>query len=175
MTDIQAAIILATQGRKFTEIEKLLNIYYRVQMDVEKIRSGNKTASQEVMEGEQIWTEEFVQAHNSYIQQYAKDLTSNLCKIFIEAVNAGDSAKLSEIGKAMEFLKTFKQSGDRFRADILSFKSILDKTEEKWPIRRLAKAIGWPDMESQDGFSRLRRLCVELRFPLAASRQITRK
>jgi len=159
------------RGRQFTEIETLLNIHYRLLMDVEKIKSGKKTETQEVMEGEPAWTKELAGAHNSAIQQYSKDTAENLCRMFICAVNAGDSAKLFEIGKAIEFLKTFRQCGDRFRADILTWKIILDKKAEKWPIRRLAKAIGWPDMESQDGFSRLRRLCVELCFPLAASRQ----
>lgn len=100
---------------------------------------------------------------------------AELCQILLDAIDARDSKKIFEIAKGVEFLKHFAESGDRFRSSLLHWKQILDARGEKWPIRVVAKTIDWPDMKSQDGFSQLRRLCKEINFPLAPSRQIKRK
>jgi hypothetical protein len=71
-----------------------------------------------------------------------------------------------EIGKAVEFLKTFKGQGDRCRSTILAWKSVLDKNGSTASIRELARAVDWPMNDAKHGFWRLRRIAKELNFPL---------
>jgi hypothetical protein len=100
-----------------------------------------------------------------------------LCMIFLDAIDAQDSKKIFEIGRAIDSHKA-GCSGDRNRAAILTWKWLLDARGEKMTIRELAQIIGWRDMKSADGFSQLRRLCRELKFPIAPSkrqRKISRK
>ena len=173
--DIIAATLLAAHGKIFTEIETELRLYYWAKSELDRIKSGRKTKIQEVLTDERIWTPEFMAKHNEAFKKYVNEHGTRLCWILLNAINERNPDKIYEIGKAVEFLKSFKETGDHYRYEILTLKSILDQNGQKWPIRALAKAIGWHDMKSQDGFARLRRLCGELRFPLASSRQISRK
>jgi hypothetical protein len=97
-----------------------------------------------------------------------------LCMVFLDAIDAQDSKKIFEIGRAIDSHKA-GHSSDRNRAAILTWKCLLDGRGEKMTIRELAQIIGWHDMKSADGFSQLRKLCVELNFPIAPSRRIRRK
>lgn len=175
--DIDAATVLAFRGHEFTEIEALLQLYYGNWHEMEQIQSGTKTDVQKLLTietdpaGAKVWTPEMNDIYKMTLQTNFKELSDDLCGIFINAVNTGDSKKIFEIGKAIEFLKTFKssESGDLFRAKILTWKTILDKKGERWPIRRLAKSIDWPMADSVNGFWNLKRIANELNFPLVAS------
>jgi hypothetical protein len=179
--DFLAALLLATRGVEFTEIQTMLQLYYGSNHELSQTKSGIKTEIQKLLENEvdasggKIWTQEMINLQRLSLQKNIKDLTDQLCRIFLNAVNAGDSKKINEIADAIEFLKTFKKLGDKYRADILTWKEILDKKGEKWPIRRIAKAISWPDMSGTDGFKTVRRMCEELGFPLADSRHKANK
>ena len=109
-----------------------------------------------------------------FFKNSRKDSSLKIVELFMDAVEKRDSYKIMQIAYAVEYLKYFKVDGDRYRADILCAKHLLDNEGKKWPIRKLATEIKWPLSDAADGFSRLRRLCRELNFPLAISRQIDR-
>jgi hypothetical protein len=165
--DVVAAMLLARRGREFSEIERMLSFYYETLEKFERIQSGKKTREQELMEDH--WPKDMVAGYPGMIQKLFREAQFRLYCIFLTALNERDSGKIFEIGKAIEFLKTFKESGDRYRAFILTEKHLLDQTGEKWPIRRLAQMIGWPMKKSANGFFTLRRMAKELNFPLEDS------
>ena len=174
--DIEAATTLAYRGREFNEIEALIHLYYSTEHEINQTNQDTKTDVQKLLEiatdptGERVWSNQEKEIYLFVLQRNLKKLSDDLCGIFINALNAHDSKKIFEIAKAIKLLKTFKSSGDLFRAKILTWKNILDKKGEQWPIRRLAKAIGWSDMSGADEFKTVRRMCEELNFPLAESR-----
>ena len=157
--DVSATALLAKRGRQFTQIEAKLELYYhppKHEMSGEVPAEILKAMTKANLAGEKLRV----------------FLSVDLRRIFMEAVDARDSKTIFEIGNAVAFLKTFNESGDRYRSGILFLKMALDKQSLKWPIRQLAHVIGWPDMSGMDGFKNLRVMCKELKFPLAPSRQI---
>jgi len=90
-----------------------------------------------------------------------------IAQTFLKAVSAGDSKKVMEMAKAMEFLKKRDASdADPYRKRILMLREIATTKGAKWPIRLLAKIIGWHHVKTDDGLSQLRRICKELNFPI---------
>jgi hypothetical protein len=181
-TDIDGAKQLAAHGRHFTKIEKFLVSYYQFMECLEKKKKGQKTPYDEYFEeSEKFWPPELVKRNfvGDYMEINTEDYEAvikmdaeELCGIFIRAVNEQDPKKIYEIAKAVEFAKTVNETADPLRARLLQLKGFLDANNEKWPIRKVAMAIHWPHENNQDGFSRLRRLCNELKFPLVPARQI---
>jgi hypothetical protein len=93
---------------------------------------------------------------------------------FLTALQKKDSKKLFEIAEAVEFVKTFTPvKADKWRECILEFKLLLDRQGKTCPIRNLASILNWPESDSDNGFSQLRKICKELNFPLAETSQIS--
>ena len=114
--------------------------------------------------------------YHAEVEKIVEDYAAKIGKVFMEALNAGDSKKILEIGNAVEFLKTFQaEEGDRYREKILHLKRMSDETGQKWPIRYVARFLRWPDMTGADGFAQIRRMCKELKLPLAESGHKTNK
>jgi hypothetical protein len=178
--DIEAAIGLARMGVQLTHVQTLLKRYYVAKADCEAVQSGKMGSFWKVMEetSGKVWTQGDIDSLNSYMPKYTAGQLEELCQIFKTSVATGDSKKIIEIGKGIEFLRTIatddpKSQGDHFRADILKWKDFLDKRGEKWPIRKLAEKIGWPMEDSINGFYKLRRMAEKLNFPLDISTQIS--
>lgn len=111
-----------------------------------------------------------------FFEEFCRRHSSPLIKIFLNSINGRDFEKIIEIANAVKFLKSFvDKQGDLFRAAILFHKHWLDKKGIKWPIRKVAEKIGWPDKVGADGFKQLRRMCKELNFPLAESKHKANK
>lgn len=98
---------------------------------------------------------------------------TKLAQRVLQAISDRDSKTIFELGSAVEFLKHWKPQGDNTRSLILHFKFILNRDGGKMTIRELATKVGFTKEEASTGFSRLRRLCKELDFPLAPTRQIS--
>ena len=164
-----------------SEIQTHLYHYYCYLRNIETVKSGKISPVIDVMEATAIkwggkpFEQDSVAFLNSFIQKMADDKAVELGRIFIDAVNRADSKIIFEIGDAIEFLRILEQKPDGYRAELLELKQRLDKRGEKWPIRKVAEWIGWPDMSGADGFKTLRRICGELNFPLADSRQKANK
>lgn len=168
-------MLLAEKGWQLTEIERQLNNYFHELEEFLKIKSGKKTKYQIAFENTFCWTEEGMVRNKQVTQKLIEQDRARFCKIFIAAIDARDSEKIYEIGRAIDRLKAIKDAADRYRSEILNLKRVLDISRSSLTIRQVAKAINWPHEGNPDGFSQLRRLCFDLKFPLARSRQIRRK
>ncbi len=172
-----AAHLLAYHGRAFTEIETVLRLYYYAWGEVQKIQSGKKAAIEEIGQEYLPLTTEFIAEHHAALKKGVCEHASQLCGILMDAVNARDAAKIHEIGKAVEFLQTYKPAGDERRHQILAFKSCFNG---KMTVRELAELLAKfglvtkAEMEAAriDGFSALRKQCKELGFRLADSSKL---
>lgn len=173
--DIHAASMLAQRGREFTEIETLVDLYCQVLQKSDDIKSGKKTAEEKILEDKPCWTEKFRADFYSYAHKSVDEFSNQLSRVFLTAIKAGDSEKIFEIGRAVEFLKVFKPQRDQYRMVILFLKTVYEKSGDKWPIRSIAKLIGWPDTSGADGFKTVRRMCEELNCPIADSRKKANK
>jgi hypothetical protein len=178
---VLAAELLAHHGVEFTEIQRTLRFYYAERLELNKIKRGEKPLLQEALEIDHVsgikkpWTQEQIDDHRADCEKTIHSLVNEFCQTFITAIDAGDSKKIRDIADAIDFVKSFEPSGDQFRARILAEKSLCEKQGRKLTIRELARWIQWPMRDSKDGFSRLRRICRELNFPIAPSRQIRSK
>jgi len=163
--------MLAERGREYTDIEKLIAGYFDELEQLQRIKSKPKTEAQEAFETAMYWLPDGLIGYKKMNQMLMKRDESRLAKIFIEAVKAKDAEKISEIAKAVDLLKTNKQPVDRYRSAILTH-LLITNGKGGLTVRQLAKSIDWPQRHNEDGLSQLRRLCKELNFPLAPSRQI---
>jgi hypothetical protein len=171
-TDIRAAMRLAESGKpQFSSIETQINLYYHSQEELKQLTSGKKSIYQEAHELAGSWSEKHKENNDQLIKKFGEKDKETMAKILFDALNSRDSKRFFEIGSAIEFLKSVKPC-DSYRPDLLRLKWILDKNKGRLSIREVAEFIGWHDLKSEDGFSQLRRLCVKLKFPLKASRQI---
>jgi hypothetical protein len=176
MQDVEAAFMLARRGRQFSEIEEKLSTYFFFYQELQDVIAGRKSSIFKFMEEKMLipgkaTKEVEVKAFNEMCERHY----SKIVLYFMDAVNNRDSQKIMEIAHAIEFLKFFEEKGDRYRAEILHFKILLEHKCEKWPIRKVAEKIGWPDKVGADGFKQLRRMCNELNFPLAESKHKANK
>ena len=165
---------------ELTEVQIKLQRYYIGWADCELVKTGKPGSVMQKMEkaSENVWDKDTVAWFNSYIENYTAQNLSELCQIFKTAVETGNSKKIIEIGEGIEFLRTLQNKhfdgqagGDKWRREILYLKSVLDVRRESWPISKLAKEIGWPESEKENGFPNLRKLCKENKFPLCDSSQ----
>lgn len=100
---------------------------------------------------------------------------SRLVCIVMDAINRKDSESLYQLARAVESrrAKEQREPADLLRMKILHLKTVVELTGAKWTLRQLAECIAGKRLDNPaDGFSGLRRICKELKFPLAPSRQI---
>lgn len=97
-----------------------------------------------------------------------------LAETLLTAIDAMDSETFFEFGCAIDFLKE-RTIADPLRYTLLTAKLVLDKRGQTMSIRDVALMVGERNMNPDDGFARLRRVCKELNFPLSPSRQISKK
>jgi len=192
-SDIADACLLALQGRKFSEIEGLLDLFYTTFTELELRKTGKQTR------GQRFWgrmPKQFVNAVSKSLKQKSsgaanlfrlstgdtKDLQNEnnkiaclILEIVLSAIKTKDSAPIFEIGKAIELFKAPQSVADPLRKNVLFFKFLLDSANLKMQIGELAAILKLPKESSLDGFSQLRRICRDLKFPLETSRQITKK
>jgi hypothetical protein len=166
--------MLAKRGREFSEIETLLDTFYHFLTELNKIKSGKKSSAQSVCEVVGKWTVS-KKVESEYYQKFVDKLTSDITDILMAALNSRDSKKVFEIGRAIDFLKNFKPQQDLYRSNILTIKNLPGFPGERWPIRHVAKVIGWPDMTGADGFKTVRRMCAELGYEIPDSRKKANK
>jgi hypothetical protein len=174
--DLGKAYLLAMRGRQFSEIEDLLHSHYAIYRHRQLIATGSRSRLIELAENVlnyKLTQKQKLEVFDAYIPRDFERLN----KIFFNAIKNRDSKKIIEIANAVEFLKSFHvgKNCDRHRAKILFLKEALDGRGERWTIRKLAEIIKWPKVNTIDGMAQLRRLCHELKFPLAPSRQISGK
>jgi hypothetical protein len=111
-----------------------------------------------------------------FCEEFCQQYSSELIKIFMDAINNRNPQTIMEIAAAIDFFKSFDgKVADRYRFEILMTKKIWDMFGKKLSIGDLAKEIKWPKSDSTDGLSQLRRMCIELKFPLAKSKTKTNK
>lgn len=180
MQDAEKAWLFARRGRQLSEIEERLYHYFLFYDDQLKFIAGQESR----------W-EKWIKAYHAmkhlgepfrpgfmldFFEEFCRRHSSALIKIFMDSINSRDFEKIVEIANAVKFIKSFEDKrGDLFRAEILFHKLWLDKKGIKWPIRKVAGKIGWPDKVGADGFKQLRRMCKELNFPLAESKHKANK
>lgn len=163
-SDILTAAFFAQRGRIFTEIESLLTQYYWMLDKFKALKSGQEPIEKELLK--EAWTEELSAEYSSNIQNIHSENRMRLCNMVLSAIENRDADKILEIGKAVRFLKTFKDNGDRCRSIILGLKSVFDRHGSRMTIKELARAVDWPMNDAKHGFWRLRRIAKELNFPL---------
>jgi hypothetical protein len=112
-----------------------------------------------------------------------------ISQMFLQAVNHHDGEMIMNLAKAAWFFegkRKFRtpdfQPADRERTLLIFLKTILEHKKEKASIRTVAKFLRLDNAEAlkkmktpEDGFSALRRKCIQLGVPLAESRKGKRK
>ena len=121
------------------------------------------------MKGE-AWTPEEIEMQKEITREVVKKCEEQLAAEFVQGLRDRDWAWLAKIIRAAKTMSAFKEKSDRLRLILLSVKISLDKRGEKRSIRQVSEIVGWPKENNQDGFAYLRRVCKELKFPLARSR-----
>lgn len=175
-TDTFEATLLAVRGRRFTEIETLLSLYYQTLREFRKIESGQKTSMELIYADDTPRDKEIVSKSRGLIPKTLQDLAHQISQVLIDAINSRDASKAFEIAEAIDFLKTFKPSGDPIRYLLLALKGVLQDEGEKWKIGKVALFVQWPVEDKAHGYPGLRRICKELDFPLESTpRQIRRR
>lgn len=175
--DTLAAMLFAKKGKEVGGIERQLDLYFEILAQLQEIESGKKTRYQFALEVALEPAEDVarkVAEQNAFVHEVMERDRARYCQMFIAALDARDSAKFFEIGIALERLKE-RGSGDPHRHAILLLKWVAERFHTPLTIREVADLLDWPQQQREDGFARLRRLCKELKFPLAPSKPAERE
>lgn len=175
--DVQAAKMLAYRGRQFSEIEKILYLYYWALKEFRQSEFRINSDLKTLQKNEPIWTKEILAEYHADMGKVFEGYAAQIGQVFQDAIKGSDSKKVFEIGKAIESMKTFKsKKQDLHRVKILDLKMMLDKKGQKTTTARyVAKCLNWPDMSGADGFRQIHRMCKELNLQLSDSRCKTNK
>ena len=180
LQDVEKAWLFARRGRQFSEIEEMLYHYFLFYDAQQNFIAGQESRLEKHLKLYQAMKHPGEPLRpglmSDFFEEFCQRHSSPLIKIFMDSINSRDFEKIVEIANAVKFLKSFEDKrGDLFRSKILFHKYWLDKKGIKWPIRKVAEEIGWPDKVGADGFKQLRRMCKELNFPLAESKHKANK
>lgn len=175
--DAQAAKMLAYRGRQFSEIETILYLYYWALKEFRQSEFRINANLKSLHKTELIWTKEILAEYHADMGKILEGYAAQIGQVFQDAIKAGNSKKVFEIGKAIESMTTFKpEDRDLHRVKILDLKMMLDKKGQKTTTARyVAKCLNWPDMSGADGFRQIHRMCKELNLQLSDSRRKTNK
>jgi hypothetical protein len=169
-TDLIEAIIMAQHGRSLTMIEQDIHAHAKdwSQLTGKKIQDMiEDTLSEEA-------AKKFMSDHRRTLTESIAKRREKFCNVLIEAIEKNDAETVFEFARAVELHKS-NEVQDRLRYEILLARWFAERRKISLPIRQLAEIVGWPVKDSPDGFAQLRRLCKELKYPLAPSRQTKRK
>jgi hypothetical protein len=201
-TDIHAAMHRAEKGREVSVMERQFDLYFKALRELHQIKAGGKTPYQTALEMEstaagvaEMWFSKN-SGNNLDVESLAERLQveagkkaakeialvqmlverdrARFCKMFIDALDARDSQKFFEVGRALEQPKK-PDSNDNKRGAILGLKLVAELTKTSLTVSEVAEMVDWPQIKPDDGYSRLRTLCKELGYPLAASRKTSGK
>jgi hypothetical protein len=118
------------------------------------------------MENTLHWTKAGLIKNKRLIKKLVERDRARFCKAFITAIDARDSKTIYEMARAIERLTACNVAGDRYRSEILNLKRFLEISGGSLTVRQVAAFIKWPHKDKSDGFSQLRKLLLELKFPL---------
>jgi hypothetical protein len=109
-----------------------------------------------------------------YARHHAEMSASDLCSVFLDAVDSGNANDIHAIADAVASYPARKASCDQTRTAIISLKQILGKRGDAMPISKLAallnrKLAGDDPVipATEDSHAALRRLAKKLGFPIA--------
>ena len=167
--------MLAEKGKILTELEQTMKGCLHAFKEFDNMKKTNKTTRELLteqlgvpMDKEDLETERIV------IKKGCRFYRREMFKIFWEALRTHDSNKIREMADAMDVVLA-KGVADKWRSEILLLKRNCELTGSSGlTVREVAQLIDWQSGQD-DGFPQLRRLCKELGYPLAHSRQIRRK
>lgn len=162
-------------GRMPSEIELAIHGYYVLYDALQEANAGKRTVFWKLFEYKKIPISQ--ESQSAFLGEYSNMKLKKLVDIFVDALKRNDSKKIYEIAAAIDAVRLWnKQLVEKHRAGILLARSYLEKNESRrLTIQQMAKRIQWPQSNTRDGLSQLRRLCRELGYPLASSRQIRTK
>jgi hypothetical protein len=153
-SDTVLASIAARIGNAPNNIELLLSVYYALTSQETPVVLFSSEAG-DTPEGKAL----------------IKDIKEAIAMVIFMAIDAQDEETFILLRKAMTKFKKLKHPADPMRAKILFWKTLLENSETKWTVRKLAEVVGWGMEDAATGFWPLRRMAKELGFPLKASTQ----
>ena len=175
--DFPGAQCIAMFGRPLSPVENYLRDFY------ETIKLFDATQRREIrllpVSREKSEAEYLVALKSATGIMRAKQ--SELEKIIVSAIKKFDVKMMMKFAEAVRFFKDkpFPYYQDSTRVMLLALKSALDSRGMHITVRQLANGLakrsGNKIETSADGFSALRRICLEIGFPLAPSRKIRKK
>lgn len=177
------ADVVCKYGRELSYEESFLRLYYEAKFRWEyAVESGKEVLFPWKVAAKIKSDSDFKILKNKF-----EDMERMISQMFMRAVDSHDGERILNLAKAVSFFKDKRPSSDfipadRERALLLFIKTILDHSKEKIPIRMVAQFLILDDAEARkkmktpaDGFSALRRKCLQLGVPLAESRKRKKK
>jgi hypothetical protein len=166
-SDISAAMVLALRGRAFSTWEKLLNEHYLALDRVADLNAGKDPIEKRSLG--HYWTKELESTYKEFMPQILDKKRKELADLLVGAIERKDPKPIFAIGKAVDSLKKFTPTGDKYRFKILGLKRIFEKQGVKISLKLLAYLIDWPP---GNGMWPLRRMAKALKFPLTRMSKI---
>ena len=175
---------IATFGRSLTRTEDLVRMYHATKAEINNKMGGNRRWRHKVIIRRPGVDE--VSTDLGKITELAfKNIKVSLFDKLIAAIDADDFETIHELAEAVRYFKGRKRPHPRpvdfEREALISLKVRLGG--QKITIREVAEFLAkkkfgtaqTPKLETPaDGFSALRKKCLEINFPLAASRKISK-
>lgn len=175
--DALSAIYLAKRGKHFTNLEEIIHDVYYWAREHAGMKANSNSPALQVIRRSQNPVKDMVEWHQ-LVEQLLGEHLYRLQRFFTQAVLERDTDAIRTMADAIDTVKGVEargQSADQYRERILTIKYCLLKPGETATISELANLILWKYDDAHDGHSTLRRLCRELDFPLAPTRQIRKK
>lgn len=175
-TDVHEAIQAAIRGKALNSLESHFLYYFQTSKELSEVKTGKrKFFVQEVLEDfGPKWSKQEAAEHLKSIEFVVQKVESELAAEFVFCLRQKDFEYMKILIKTAQQMARFREESDRLRMLILSLKLTFERSGKALTIREVAQRVGLGKAENIDGFSALRRICNELKFPLAASRKLKR-
>jgi hypothetical protein len=121
------------------------------------------------------------------LQENYESNKEHISQMFLRAVDSHDGERIMNLARAVWFFEDKRHSNnftlaDRERTLLLFLKMLLERSGEKIPIKMVAQFLLLDDPKARkkmtppaDGYSTLRKKCIQLGIPLAESRKRNKK
>jgi hypothetical protein len=175
--DPSLALSLAVKGEKLNCLEDHFEFYFRNRRELQAVKSGKKKlfVIETLESAGSKFSPQYIVDEIKGLEFVVEKVEKELAAEFVFCLRNEDFDYMKVLVKTAQAMSKFKENSDKTRMIILALKTAaLRGKRKKFTIREIAQKVGWPEKDSEDGFSALRRICKQLDFPLASSRKLKR-
>jgi hypothetical protein len=159
------AVLLASRGRIFSQLETDLCLFHELQERNSAMEHGDMSSFEKYMKECGKMSDREIELYRQAISKSFQEYRARIANMVIDLIIRRDSVKIREIADSLDLLRKGTPNQDSLRQEILSHQVAFSELKMQIKISEWAELLNWNKDDCENGHPHLRRILTELHIP----------